>query len=349
MSSARRCPPSLAFPSDTGRDARRSRGDRVHDARIQRPVGNQRSAALFRHADEFLLHRLVVDVGEMDVEELHAADLLQLLLHPTAGFEGVFQAAPNGLLVVFLVRIEQLQQAGDCVLDGDRVPLVQVPAQLEILVDRVAEVPLPHLPQPFGEVVDDQAILVREELGPHLRDFPAGNVSVEAVEERGVDHRFGERGEEVACLDERIDGLVDVADEHHRGIGIDRVAATGERSRGHIVLHDLDAVLVLEGDARDLVEGHHVPEADQADLAAGHVVEQVRDGGLSAGNQDAVRADFLVDVALARAPRPKFGEVVVVLDQRDHAGQKVPLDPLLKVCWLHAGRTQQHVDPLLLR
>ena len=72
-----------------------------------------------------------VDVGEMNVEELHAADLLQLLLHPAADFKGVFQAAPNGLLVVLLVRIEQLQQAGDGVLDGDRVPLVQVTAQLE--------------------------------------------------------------------------------------------------------------------------------------------------------------------------------------------------------------------------
>lgn len=97
----------------------------------------------------------------------------------------------------------------------------------------------------------------------------------------------------------------------------------------------------------NLVEGHDVPDADQADLAASHIIEQVRDGGLSAGNEDAVRADFLVDVALARSTRPQFGEVVVVLGQRNHARQKVPFDALLKVCWLHAGRTQQDVDPLL--
>ena len=126
------------------------------------------------------------------------------------------------------------------------------------------------------------------------------------------------------------------------------VTATGERTRGHVVLHDLDAILVLEGDARHFIEGHHVPQADQPDLTPGHVVEQVRHRRLSAGDQDAVRADFLVDVALARAPRPKFGEVVVVLDQRDHAGQQVPLHPLAEVRRLHAGRTQQHVDPLLL-
>ena len=82
---------------------------------------------------------------------------------------------------------------------------------------------------------------------------------------------------------------------------------------------------------------------------ARHVVEQVGDGRLAAGDQDAVRADLLVDVALARTARAKFGKVVVVLDQRDHAGQQVPLHPLFEVRRLHAGRTQQDVDPLAAR
>ena len=213
-------------------------------------------------------------------------------------------------------------------LDGDRVPLVQVPAELEELVHRVPEVPLPHLPQPLGQVVHDQAVLVREELGPHLRDLPAGKVGVEAVEERRVDHHLGERGEEVAGLDQGVHRLVDVADEDHRGVGVDRVTATGERPGGHVVLHDLDAILVLERDPRHLVEGHHVPEAHQADGAAGHVVEQVRHGRLPARDQDAVGADLLVDVALARASGAEFAEVEVVLHQRDHPAEQVPLHPL---------------------
>ena len=277
-------------------------GNRVHHARVQRAIRDQRTAALLGHADELLLQRLLIDEAEMDIEELHAADLLQLLLHPATGFEGVFQAAAHGFLGVILMRVEQFQQAGNGVLDGNRVPLVQVPAQLEELIDRIAEGPLPHLPHPFGQIVHDQAVLVREELGPHLRDFPAGNVGVEAVEEGRVDHRFWERGKQVARLDQRIDRLVDVADEDHRGIGVDGIPATGERPRGHVVLHDLDAILVLERNARHFVEGHHVPQADQADRAAGHVVEQVGDRRLPAGDQDAVRADFLVDVALARSP-----------------------------------------------
>ena len=169
-----------------------------------------------------------VDVAEMHVVELHAADLLELLLDPASGFQGILQAAAHGFLVVVLVGVEQLQQAGNRVLDGNRVPLVQVPAQLEVLVDRIAEVPLPHLPHPLGQIIHDQAVLVGEELGPHLGDFPAGDVGVEAVEEGRVDHRLGERGQQVARLHQRIHRLVDVADEDHRGIGVDGITATGE-------------------------------------------------------------------------------------------------------------------------
>jgi hypothetical protein len=101
------------------------------------------------------------------------------------------------------------------VLHRDRIALVQVTAQLEILVDRVAEVALPHLTEPFGQVVDDQAVLVGEKLRPHLRDFPAGNIGMKSVEERRVDHDVWKRRKQVARLDQGVDRLVDVADEDH--------------------------------------------------------------------------------------------------------------------------------------
>jgi hypothetical protein len=44
----------------------------------------------------------------------------------------------------------------------------------------------------------------------------------------------------------------------------------------------------------------------------------------------------------------QFAAVVVVLDQRDHAGQQMPLHPLVELRGLDAGGSQQHVDPLLL-
>ena len=171
---------------------------------------------------------------------------------------------------------------------------------------------------------------------------------MEAVEERRVDHDVRERREQVAGLHQRFHCLAlrQVPDEDHRCTRVDGLTAPAERPRGHVVLHDLDAVLILEVDACHLVEGHHVPQAHQAHLAGAHVVEQVGHRGLAAGHQDGVRADLLVDVALACAARPQLAQVVVVLHQRDHPRQQVPLHTFLEAGWLHARRAQQRVNPL---
>ena len=66
---------------------------------------------------------------------------------------------------------------------------------------------------------------------------------------------------------------------------IDASAFTWSRPRAndperHIVLHDLDASIVLEADSGDLIEGHYIPEPNQSNSSAGQVVKQVCNGGL---------------------------------------------------------------------
>ena len=51
---------------------------------------------------------------------------------------------------------------------------------------------------------------------------------MEAVEESRVDHRLREWGEEMTRLHQRIDRLVDIANEHHRGVGVDRITAISQ-------------------------------------------------------------------------------------------------------------------------
>jgi len=70
----------------------------LHDAWVQRSIGN-----------ELFLQRFNVDVGEVNVEEFYAADLLQLLLYPATDFEAIFQAPSDRLFVVFLIGVKQLQ------------------------------------------------------------------------------------------------------------------------------------------------------------------------------------------------------------------------------------------------
>lgn len=65
--------------------------------------------------------------------------------------------------------------------------------------------------------------------------------------------------------------------------------AAGEGAGGHIVLHDLNAVFILEVDTGDFIERHTVPHADETDRLCANVVEQVGNGCLTAGNKNTVR------------------------------------------------------------
>ena len=62
---------------------------------------------------------------------------------------------------------------------------------------------------------------------------------------------------------------VEVADHHDRAIGPDALLAAAELPGLHVALHDVDAVLLVEGDAGDLVEADDVVLADQPALTGG--------------------------------------------------------------------------------
>ena len=141
----------------------------------------------------------------------------------------------------------------------------------------------------------------------------------------------------MACLHKRFD-VADVADEYHRRISRYRILTASKRTRGHVVLHDLDAVILLERDAGNFVERDDIPVTNQTDRTAPHVVEQVGDRRLTAGDQNRARADLLIDVRLACALRPQLAAVVVVLNEGDHAGKHVPFRALAQRRRLHASR-----------
>jgi hypothetical protein len=114
---------------------------------------------------------------------------------------------------------------------------------------------------------------------------------------------------------------VEVADHHDAAVGPDALLAARELAGLHVALHDVDAVLLIEGNAGHLVEADDVVLADQAALAVRHVHEHARDGGLAAGEQVRVGRDLLEKVALAGAARAELDQVVVALHERDHAQQ----------------------------
>ena len=166
------------------------------------------------------------------------------------------------------------------------------------------------------------------------------------IHEGGVIAHFGrQRTEEVSDLLLLLDIDVEVADHHDAALGADVLFGATELSRGHVAFHDVDAVLLVEGNAGDLVETHHVVLANQPTLSGGVVHEHLRHGGLAAGNQVSVWRDLLEEVALARSARAKFDEIVVPFDKGNHAEQHDALRPLGEGGRFETDRPHQEVDP----
>ena len=68
----------------------------------------------------------------------------------------------------------------------------------------------------------------------------------------------GSGAEQVADALLVLDVDVEVADHDDAAVGADALRAAAELARLHVALHDVDAVLLVEGDAGDLVEADDV-------------------------------------------------------------------------------------------
>ena len=70
----------LQFQTEDADHAALSLRDRIDLTRIARSLGDQLPAALFRDRDKMSFKGIVVNVREVDIIELHAAQLLELFL-----------------------------------------------------------------------------------------------------------------------------------------------------------------------------------------------------------------------------------------------------------------------------
>ena len=111
---------------------------------------------------------------------------------------------------------------------------------------------------------------------------------------------------------------IEVADHDDAAVGPDTLLAAAEFPRLHVPLHDVDAVLLIEGDARDLVEADHIVLAHQAPLA-GACSQTSWPRSPCRPRQVGIWRDLLKEVALAGSAWPELHHVVVALDERNHA------------------------------
>src|SRR4051812_14283195 len=90
---------------------------------------------------------------------------------------------------------------------------------------------------------------------------------------------------------------VEIADHDDATLSANVFLSAAELTRGHIAFHNVDAVLLVEGDAGDFVKTYDIILTDQTALAAGVVYEHLRYGCLTARDQVRIRRYLLEDVA----------------------------------------------------
>ena len=88
---------------------------------------------------------------------------------------------------------------------------------------------------------------------------------------------------------------VDVQVPHHddTALGADTLFATAKLARSHVAFHDVDAVLLIEGDPGNFIEADDIILADQAALPGRVVHEHLRNCRLTSRNQMGIRRYLL--------------------------------------------------------
>jgi hypothetical protein len=102
-----------------------------------------------------------------------------------------------------------------------------------------------------------------------------------------------------------LDIHIEIADHHYPTVSPDVLLAAAELASGHVALHDIHAVLLIERDAGNLVETDDIVLAHETTLSCGVVHEHLGDRRLTPGNEVRVRRDLLKYVALARSGRAR--------------------------------------------
>ncbi len=88
-----------------------------------------------------------------------------------------------------------------------------------------------------------------------------------SIEKGGIgSHGFWERLKQVRRLNQDINALINVTNEDHGGGCCFFLFASCKGSGGHVILHDLYSIFVLESDPGHFIKSYHVPQTHQAHL-----------------------------------------------------------------------------------
>ena len=264
-------------------------------------------------------HIFQINIGEVHIIELHASQLLQLFFNAPAHFQRNLQDLFQLLFCIFAVRIHELHKTAHHLPDRNRISLIQVPSQTEILIQSIPVLLFSQFPQKLSQIIRDETIIICKMLRPKLRNLPTRNITMYTIQKRCIrSHLRRKRIKQTGSFQQNIHTLINISHKDHRCGGRLLFFASGKGSGRHIILHDLDPVFILKMNTGHLIKSNDIPHTDKANCLPSHVIEKVGHCGLSAGYQNTVRRYFLIQMGLTCGSRTQFTQIEVILYQRNH-------------------------------
>ena len=136
------------------------------------------------------LKGLIVYVGEVYIVELHASQLLQLLLNTATHLQG----NPENFFYFFFckvsIRIEKLQISICHSTHSNSISLVEILAETEIMVNSITVLRLTQLTNELCKIVANESIIICKMLRTKLRDFPSWQIAMYTVKKCSICSHF---------------------------------------------------------------------------------------------------------------------------------------------------------------
>src|ERR1039458_201151 len=219
-------------------------------------------------------------VAEVGVSELTLEAALLLFLDAAPGLQR--QANDQLQILVghrhFRFWEKQLHQSADRLVHRFDIAATQSTAQEDATLHDIDAAAGAKLAPAFRKEVAYQTKVVCQVRGAQLREIPSRRKRVQTIHEGSVvPHLRRQRAQQMADALLLLDVNIEIADHHDPAVCPDILFAAAELAGGHVALHNIDAVLLIEGDAGDLVKADDIVLAHQATLSRSVVHKHLGD------------------------------------------------------------------------
>ena len=112
----------------------------------------------------------------------------------------------------------------------------------------------------FRQIITDKTVIIGKMLRSELRYLPSWKIAVHTIKKCCIcSHFLRERCKQTGGFQQHIHTLIDISHKYHRSSSSLFFFATGKRTGCHVVLHNLDAIFILELDTCHFIKSNAVP------------------------------------------------------------------------------------------